>query len=63
MNSDIYPKGLLSETLRTLSLLLPPNDANARDWFVRQQIQLPLDGEAARQRALSKDERYLEKFE
>lgn len=59
---DVYPEGLIEETLRTLSLLLPSSDNETKDWFMRNQIQYHLDGEAARCKPLSKDERNIESF-
>jgi hypothetical protein len=35
--SDIFPLGFVEETLRTLSLLLPPNDKKTIAWFRREQ--------------------------
>ncbi len=63
LDSDIYPKGLIQETLRTLALLIPPTDLESKNWFLRHHIQLPIDGEAARCVPLSKEERNIEKFE
>jgi hypothetical protein len=61
--SEIYPKGLLDETVRTLSLLLPSTDSDTKDWFSKYQIQLHLDPEAIRCPPLKKEERNLDKFE
>jgi hypothetical protein len=61
--SEIYPKGLLDETVRTLSLLLPSTDSDTKNWFNKYQVQLHLDPEANRCPPLKKDERNLDKFE
>ncbi|KAE8448963.1 hypothetical protein EG329_008759 [Mollisiaceae sp. DMI_Dod_QoI] len=60
--SDVYPEGLIEETLRTLSLLLPSSDNETQDWFMRNHIQYHLDGEAVRCKPLAKDERSIEGF-
>ncbi|KUJ12207.1 uncharacterized protein LY89DRAFT_738825 [Mollisia scopiformis] len=62
IGSDVYPEGLIEETLRTLSLLLPSSDNETQDWFLRNQIQYHLDGEAARCKPLPKEQRNIENF-
>lgn len=34
--SDILPSGLLTETLETLLILLPPTDRNTQSWYAKQ---------------------------
>ncbi|KAE9365104.1 hypothetical protein N431DRAFT_496266 [Stipitochalara longipes BDJ] len=34
---DLFPAGFMEETLRTLSLLLPPNDKKTITWFRKEQ--------------------------
>lgn len=62
-SSHIYPAGFIEETLRTLALLLPRSDKDTRDWFIQQQKTHNLDPEAANCRALSRDERTIDKFQ
>ena len=62
-DSDIFPEGLVQETLRTLSLLLPVDQTDTKNWFLKKQIELHLDSEAARCRPLTTDERKIDKFE
>ncbi|KAI1000774.1 hypothetical protein K3495_g7422 [Podosphaera aphanis] len=61
-DNRIYPAGLISETLRTLALLLPRSDKETRDWFVQQQAMHHLDPEAGNCRPLSRDDRNIENF-
>jgi hypothetical protein len=60
--SYIYPGGMVEETLKTLSLLLPPDD-ESREWYIRQQIRFHFDGRAIGYKELTEDERRIEKFE
>lgn len=60
--SDLFPEGLIEETIRTLSLLLPLNTRESTAWFLKQQIEYHLDGEAVRCRSLMKEERNIDSF-
>lgn len=60
--NQIYPEGLIDETLRTLGLLLPRSDKETRDWFIKKQISHNLDPEAVNCRTLSRDERSIDSF-
>ncbi|KAH8784710.1 hypothetical protein BGZ57DRAFT_940452 [Hyaloscypha finlandica] len=60
---DIYPECLLQETINTLSLLLPIDQRDTKNWFLKKQIELHLDNEATRCRPLTADERKIDKFE
>lgn len=59
---DIYPEGLIQETINTLSLLLPIDKRDTKNWFLKKQMELHLDNEAARCRPLTADERKIDKF-
>ena len=41
--SPVFPAGLIEETLRTLSILLPPLDKRSRKWFEKQSSSSKLD--------------------
>jgi hypothetical protein len=43
-HSHIFPDGFLSETHKTMSLLLPMSDTLVRKWLLSEQKQLGLDG-------------------
>ena len=60
--SAVFPEGLIDETIKTLSLLLPMNDHETRPWFLKQQIELHLDHEAVRCKPLTKEERSIDNF-
>jgi hypothetical protein len=65
--SDLFPAGFIDETLRTLSLLLPPNDKKTLIWFRREQRRNLndefVDGTAIGCRPLSMKERQIDNFE
>ncbi|KIW72121.1 hypothetical protein PV04_00341 [Phialophora macrospora] len=52
----------LDETLRTLSLLLPPNDRKTIKWFKQKQRQFNLDLQAGRGTHLNATARQIENF-
>jgi hypothetical protein len=52
----------LDETLRTLSLLLPPNDRKTIEWFKQKQKQFDLDVQAGRCTHLNATARQIENF-
>lgn len=60
--SALFPEGLVEETIKTLSLLLPMSDREATSWFLKQQIELRLDNEAVRCKTLTKEERSIDNF-
>lgn len=57
-----FPTGFLEETLRTLSLLIPPNDCKAVKWYADKQKELHLDPAAARCGHLNATGRQIENF-
>lgn len=60
--NEVYPAGLLGETVCTLKLLLPADDAWVQDWYVRFVVQEKLDHEASRCGSLTGEERSVETF-
>jgi len=62
-SSEIYPKGLIDETIKTLSLLFPTNDRETKNWFLKHQVELHLDSEIRRCRELSKEDRKIDAFQ
>ncbi|EXJ63009.1 hypothetical protein A1O7_03453, partial [Cladophialophora yegresii CBS 114405] len=42
-HSNIFPDGFLSETRKTMSLLLPKSETSLRKWLVNEKRQLGLD--------------------
>jgi hypothetical protein len=61
-SSRAYPQGLIEETLRTLSLLLPQYDKGSRKWFRGHQKRWLLDGKASNYGHLSTEQRQIENF-
>jgi hypothetical protein len=59
----VYPEGLIDETLRTLSLLLPANDREVKDWSVAQVIRHHIDLGATQLSPLTEEDRNIENFE
>jgi hypothetical protein len=44
--SQIFPPGLVEETLQTLALLLPFHDKGVKKWYGKQVTRFKLDGNA-----------------
>lgn len=61
-DNPIFPPGLIEETLRTLSLLLPQYDKQCCKWFKTQQIKFGLDNRASASGHLTTEERQIENF-
>jgi len=55
-------KGLIEETLRTLSLLFPPHDNETIYWFKKLPKELSLDIEATRCKHLKAADRQIAQF-
>ncbi|KAL8736847.1 MAG: hypothetical protein Q9181_002262, partial [Wetmoreana brouardii] len=53
---------LIDETLRTLGLLIPSNDARSRKWFAKKQRILSLDSKTGSYGPLNASARQIEKF-
>lgn len=63
-NSDVFPKGFIAETRRTLALLLPGYDRSTRHWFKRQRKNNEgLDTTACLCEFLDYDQRTIQSFE
>lgn len=60
-DSQVFPPGLIKETLSTLSLLLP-QDRASRKWFQAQQVKSCLDNKAISCGHLSTEDRQIENF-
>lgn len=63
--SDLFPAGLIEETLKTLALLFPQNGRETQSWFekIQSRPQTPtLDPKVARCGRLKSDDRHLEHF-
>jgi hypothetical protein len=60
--SGPFPADFLDETLRTLSLLIPPNDTQTSKWFNEKQKQFNLDPKAGSCRHLNSAARQIENF-
>ena len=58
-----YPKDFLDETLRTISLLLPPVLGDPSPWFRKEQIKNKLDGNVGVGRRLNSSERQITQFQ
>ena len=54
---------LIDETLRTIALLLPANDAGSRNWFKNKRKGLSLDSKAGSYNAPNASERQIERFQ
>ena len=62
INSTILRDDLIDETLLTLRLLIPCNDARSRCWFRRKLRQLGLDRQAGSYGSLNTSSRRIERF-
>lgn len=62
MSSDVFPSTFIDETLRTLSLLFPPNNSQAREWFQSKKEEFHLDPKASGCGHLDSAARQIEKF-
>lgn len=58
----ILPKGLAKETMRTISLLLPPTRGKPNPWFLEEQKRHHLDPEAGMCEWLNNSERQIDTF-
>lgn len=59
---DVFPKGFLDETRRTLSLMLPVADKASMKWFVSEQHKRGLDAAAGDCRHLRATQRNIQDF-
>ena len=62
IHSEVFPAGVLEETLRTLSLLIPPTDKKVVSWFDQKQKMFNLDPKACRSGYLNSSNRQIENF-
>ena len=62
-NSDLYPDGLIEETIRTLALLFPNTDKNTKRWFRRMCVEHNLDSKVMKCGRLRAEDRHVENFE
>ncbi|KAE9365862.1 hypothetical protein N431DRAFT_418724 [Stipitochalara longipes BDJ] len=60
--STIFPPGLVSETLRTLALLLPSHDKATRKWFAPYLTKLRIDPSALTCGQLKLEDRQIDHF-
>ncbi|KFY45317.1 hypothetical protein V494_01007 [Pseudogymnoascus sp. VKM F-4513 (FW-928)] len=66
---DVFPKGLVEETIRTLALLLPEHDGDVEKWFysheskIEKRGRLPLDPLARECGQLKAEARQIEHFQ
>ncbi|PMD31780.1 hypothetical protein L207DRAFT_441732 [Hyaloscypha variabilis F] len=66
LDNPLFPPGFMTETIRTLALLLPRRDAYVRSWLQKQQRLMELhnriDRQAASEGRLKAAERQITKF-
>ncbi|KAF1927306.1 uncharacterized protein M421DRAFT_101737 [Didymella exigua CBS 183.55] len=60
--SDAFPEGLAAETLKTLSLLFPPNDKDTQHWIRKRINSEAIDRAVASCALLRLEERQFERF-
>ena len=60
--SELFPKGFIDETKRTLGLLLPQADPQTRKWYRKLSSTMELDDRAASCHGLRAVDRHIEKF-
>ncbi|RDL35111.1 Uncharacterized protein BP5553_07042 [Venustampulla echinocandica] len=62
-SSNLFPVGLVDETLRTLALLFPGTDKTTKKWFKKLSTSKKLDTKAVKCGRLRAEDRYIENFE
>ena len=62
LSSKVFPEGLISETLRTLALLLPTHDSATRKWFLPHLTKFRLDPAALTCGQLKLEDRQIDHF-
>ncbi|PQE11495.1 fad-type 2 protein [Rutstroemia sp. NJR-2017a BBW] len=62
LKSSIFPKGLIEETLQTISLLFPPTEKQTKLWFKKHSSTIRLDKNALRRERLKTEDRKIENF-
>ncbi|PQE16259.1 fad-type 2 protein [Rutstroemia sp. NJR-2017a WRK4] len=60
LKSSIFPKGLIEETLQTISLLFPPTEKQTKLWFKTHSSTIRLDKNALRRERLKTEDRKIE---
>ena len=60
--NNLFPKGLVDETIRTISLLVPPALGEPTPWFRQQQQMYKLDAEAGNCNRLNSSQRQIKNF-
>lgn len=60
--NNIFPKGLVNETIRTISLLVPPALGEPTPWFRQQQQMHKIDAEAGNCNRLNSSQRQIKNF-
>jgi hypothetical protein len=60
--SQLFPLGLIEETLRTIALLFPQDDGQTEKWFRKLQNSRDVDKLLLRCGSLRLDDRQIEKF-
>lgn len=60
--NNIFPKGLVNETIRTISLLVPPALGEPTQWFQQQQQMHKIDAEAGNCNRLNSSQRQIKNF-
>jgi hypothetical protein len=60
--SQLFPLGLVEETLRTIALLFPQNDNDTKEWFRKLSNSQCLDKTLLKCGSLRLDDRQFEKF-
>jgi hypothetical protein len=60
--SPNFPLNFISETLTTLSLLLPPHDKGVAKWYQKLSTRLSLDTEAVHCSNLKASDRHIDNF-
>ena len=62
LKDDILPEGLAEETIRTISLLMPPVLGEPNPWFRQQQQKHKIDAEAGNCDRLNSSQRQIQNF-
>ena len=60
--NDIFPEGLVDETIRTIALLVPPALGEPSPWFHQQQQMHKIDTEAGNCNRLNSSQRQIKNF-
>ncbi len=61
-SSNLFPAGLIDETLRTLALLFPQTDKHTKKWFRKNCATQNLDSKAMKCSRLRAEDRHIENF-